>query len=84
MFTGIRAPCCWIPRVDRGRNTGGFGPNDIHSSEQWKASKEASDMSQLCLRGAFRPDSTKKLEEGRTVLNQPLGFMTHLLPDTLF
>ena len=80
MFTGIRAPCCRIPRVDRGRNPGGFGPGDIQYSEQWKASQEASDMSEMCLRGAFRLDSTTGLEERGTVLNQPPDFMTYLLP----
>lgn len=35
-----------------GRAPGGFGPDDVHKREQWKASQEASDMSVLCLGGA--------------------------------
>lgn len=37
-------------------------------------------MSELCLRGALRLDSTKGLEKERIVLAQSLGFMTYLLP----
>lgn len=37
-------------------------------------------MSELCLRGALRLDSTKGLEKERTVLGPSLDFMTYLLP----
>lgn len=62
------------------RNTGGLGPDDVHNREQWKAFQEASDMSELCLRGALRLDSTKGLEKERIVLARSLDFMAYLLP----
>lgn len=62
------------------RNTGGFGPNAVYSREQWKAFQEASDMSELCLRGALRLDSTRGLEKERIVLDPSLDFMIYLLP----
>lgn len=48
-FVGTEALCCWVPRVDRDRTTGGFGPEDIYTRERWEASQEARDMSELCL-----------------------------------
>lgn len=62
------------------KNTGGLGPDDVRNRERWKAFQEASDMSELCLRGALRLDSTKGLEKERTVLDPSLDFMAYLLP----
>lgn len=79
MFMGIGALSCWIPRADGAGTLGALGPM-MYTREQWKAFQEASDMSELCLRGALKLDSTKGLEEERIVLDLSLDFMSYLLP----